>query len=121
VTRLGAIPEMTQFLVEVAPYDLELYTHAKSQSTLESSLQVLKAVVPIFARMSDWNEESIRQVLVDYAGQRNLKAGTVMWPIRVALSGLQNTPGGALEIAAALGKAETIRRIETATAKIQGS
>jgi glutamyl-tRNA synthetase len=121
VTRLGAIPEMTQFLVEVAPYDLELYTHAKSQSTLESSLQVLKAVVPIFARMSVWNEESIRQVLVDYAGQTNLKTGTVMWPIRVGLSGLQNTPGGALEIAATLGKAETIRRIETATAKIQGS
>jgi glutamyl-tRNA synthetase len=118
VTRLGAIPEMIQFLVEVAPYDLELYTHAKSKSTLESSLQVLKAVVPIFARMSDWNEESIRQVLVDYAGQVNLKTGTVMWPIRVALSGLQNTPGGALEIAAALGKAETIRRIETAVAKI---
>jgi glutamyl-tRNA synthetase len=121
VTRLGAIPEMTQFLVEVAPYDLELYTHAKSKSTLESSLQVLKAAVPIFARMSDWNEENIRQMLVDYAGQANLKTGTVMWPIRVALSGLQNTPGGALEIAAVLGKAETIRRVEAATAKIQGS
>jgi glutamyl-tRNA synthetase len=119
VTRLGAIPEMIQFLVEVAPYDLELYTHAKSKSTLESSLQVLKAVVPIFARTSDWYEESIRQVLVDYAGQTNLKTGTVMWPIRVALSGLQNTPGGALEIAAALGKAETLRRIETALAKIE--
>jgi glutamyl-tRNA synthetase len=120
VTRLGAIPEMTQFLVEVAPYDLELYTHAKSKSTLESSLQVLKAAVPIFARMSDWSEESIRQVLVDHAGQANLKTGTVMWPVRVALSGLQNTPGGALEIAAALGKAETIRRIEAAVTKMQG-
>jgi len=118
VTRLGAIPEMIQFLVEVAPYDLELYTHAKSKSTLESSLQVLKAVGPIFAGMSAWNEESIRQVLVDYAGQANLKTGTVMWPVRVALSGLQSTPGGALEIAAALGKPETIRRIETALAKI---
>ena len=120
VTRLGAIPEMIQFLVEVAPYDLELYTHAKSKSTLESSLQVLQAVVPIFAGMSEWNEESIRLVLVDYAVQANLKTGTVMWPIRVALSGLQSTPGGALEIAAALGKPETIRRIETALVKIEG-
>jgi glutamyl-tRNA synthetase len=41
-----------------------------------------------------------------------------MWPVRVALAGLQNTPGGALEIAAALGKSETIRRIETALEKI---
>jgi glutamyl-tRNA synthetase len=119
VTRLGAISEMIHFLVEVGPYDLALYTHEKSKSTLESSLQVLKAVMPIFAGMSEWNEASIRQALVDYAGQANLKTGTVMWPIRVALSGLQNTPGGALEIAAALGKSETIRRIETAVAKIE--
>jgi len=114
VTKLSAIPEMTQFLVEVAPYDAALYEHAKSKSTLESSRMVLKEAFTIFAQTDPWNEETIRQALVDYGARANLKTGTVMWPVRVALSGLQFTPGGAIEIAAVLGRVEVIQRIEKA-------
>ncbi len=49
-----------------------------------------------------------------------MKTGTVMWPVRVALTGLLVTPGGAIEIAAALGLAETLRRIEAAIACLEG-
>jgi glutamyl-tRNA synthetase len=116
VTKLSAIAEMTQFLVEVGSYDTALYEHVKSKSTLESSRLVLKEAVGIFAQIDPWNEETIRQALVDYGARANLKTGTVMWPIRVALSGLQSTPGGAIEIAAVLGRAEVTRRIETVLA-----
>ena len=119
VTKLGDIPAMTAFLVAVPPFDLALFEHIKSKSTLESSLQVLQAVTPVLNDLKDWNEETIRQVLTDYAVRVNLKTGTVMWPVRVALSGLQSTPGGAIEIAAILGKKETARRIETAVSLLQ--
>lgn len=34
-----------------------------------------------------------------------------MWPIRTAVSGKQNTPGGATELMEVLGKEESLRRI----------
>ena len=37
-----------------------------------------------------------------------------MWPIRIALSGLENTPAGATEIASIIGKDETIKRLKDA-------
>ena len=33
-----------------------------------------------------------------------------MWPVRTAVSGKQNTPGGATEIMEVLGKAESVRK-----------
>jgi glutamyl-tRNA synthetase len=116
LTRLTSIPEMTHFLLAVEPYDLVLYEHAKSKSTLESSRLVLKAVLAPLRQAQPWSEDVIRQALLDLAAELNMKTGVVMWPVRVALSGLLVTPGGAIEIAAALGLAETLRRIETAIA-----
>ena len=43
-----------------------------------------------------------------------------MWPIRIALSGLLNTPCGATEILSVLGKDESVKRIEDAIKKING-
>ena len=37
-----------------------------------------------------------------------------MWPIRIALSGLENTPAGATEIASIIRKDETIKRLNDA-------
>jgi glutamyl-tRNA synthetase len=118
VTRLTAIPEMIGFMTAVAPHDAVIYEHPKSKSTLESSRQVLQAVTPLLAELAEWNEESLRQTLVDYGAANNLKTGTVMWPVRIALSGLQFTPGGAIEIAAILGKAETLKRLREGLAKL---
>ena len=39
------------------------------------------------------------------------ETGFVMWPVRTAVSGKQNTPGGATEIMEILGKEESLARI----------
>ncbi len=51
--------------------------------------------------------------LKEFAKTIGFKVGTVMWPIRTALSGQEaSPPGGATELAAMLGgKDETLRRI----------
>ena len=41
-----------------------------------------------------------------------------MWPIRTAISGKQNTPGGATEIMDVLGKEESLTRIRKAIEKL---
>ena len=47
-----------------------------------------------------------------------IKTGTLMWCIRIAVSGMAATPGGATEIMEVIGKEESIQRIKSALAKI---
>ena len=42
-----------------------------------------------------------------------------MWPIRTAVSGKQNTPGGATEIMDVLGKEESLARIRMGIEKLE--
>jgi glutamyl-tRNA synthetase len=118
VTVLGNIPEMVSFFGGLPDYDLALFTFEKNKSTRESSMRVLADVGEMFADLEAWTNERIKAVLLGYGTQAGLKVGTVMWPVRVALSGLQFTPGGAIEIAEILGKDETLRRIKLALERL---
>ena len=57
--------------------------------------------------------------MVDTAKAHELKNGRIMWPIRVALTNKQMTPGGAVEIAHILGKEETLRRVRLAIEQLE--
>ncbi|HPJ76073.1 MAG TPA: glutamate--tRNA ligase, partial [Clostridia bacterium] len=48
-----------------------------------------------------------------------VKNGLVMWPARIAISGLLVTPGGAVEIAEIIGKDETIKRLDKAIKELE--
>lgn len=111
VVRLADIPEMVGFLAQRPDFDLSLFVHEKSKSTLVSSLQVLNEVYPVLEGVSDWSNQVLVDTLKAFAGSHGFKTGTVMWPVRVAITGLQMTPGGATEIAEILGKDETLRRL----------
>ena len=52
------------------------------------------------------------------AYKEGLKNGQVLYPVRIALSGKETTPGGATELAVVLGKEETLNRIKQALAKL---
>ena len=116
--KLTDIPEMVAFFIEVPEYSIDLYTHKKSKSDPESSLEVLKAVQPILENLSVWDNDSLYLALKNFAGEADYKVGTVMWPIRTALSGVPTTPGGATALAEVLGKEETLRRIEAGIKKL---
>jgi glutamyl-tRNA synthetase len=47
-----------------------------------------------------------------------MKNGQILWPLRIAISGKQSTPGGAFEIAYLLGRDETLRRLHAAMEKL---
>ena len=93
--KLSNIPEMVSFFVGVPPYEVEMYRHKKSKSDPETALTVLKAVTPILADLETWDNNSLYLTLKDFAKSQERKVGTVMWPIRTALSGVLTTPGGA--------------------------
>ena len=119
MTRLTKIPAMTRFLLEVPAYEAALFEHSKSKSSLDSSRVILKEVAGLFSNIEGWCEPQIREVLMAYATEKGYITSTVMWPVRVALSGLAMTPGGATEIAAILKQTEALRRIQVAVQKLE--
>jgi glutamyl-tRNA synthetase len=119
--KLTDIPQMVAFFVAVPEYDVSMYHHEKSKCDPVISLAILKAVEPLLAELETWDNDSLFQALKDFGKENGYKTGTVMWPIRTALSGVLATPGGATALAEILGKPETLRRIRAGIDKLEGA
>ncbi|MCR4642574.1 MAG: glutamate--tRNA ligase [Lachnospiraceae bacterium] len=121
-TRIEVFPdieEMVDFFNELPAYDTEMYVHKKMKTTKESSLQVLKELLPLFAAQEDYSNDALYAMLQGFAAEKEYKNGYVLWPVRTALSGKQMTPAGATEIAELLGKEESIKRLEKGIALLE--
>lgn len=112
------IPDLIDFLQEVPEYDKSMYTHKKMKTNEETSLSVLKEVLPVLEAQEDYSNDALYQLLIDFVKEKGYKNGYVMWPIRTAVSGKQMTPGGATELMELLGKEESICRIRKAIEKL---
>ncbi len=106
------IPEQVDFIDELPEYSNELYCHKKMKTNEENSLDALQRVLPVFESMDTWNLESIHEKLFELISEMGVKNGIILWPIRVAVSGKQFTPGGGIDLAEILGKDESIKRIK---------
>ena len=89
------------------------------KTTKESSLEVLKELLPVLEAQDDYSNDALYTVLSGYVAEKGVKTGFVMWPIRTAVSGKQMTPGGATELMEVLGKEESISRIKAAIEKLE--
>ena len=56
--------------------------------------------------MDDFSDEAVHTAMFDLIAKLGVKNGYLLWPLRIALSGKQFTPGGGVEIASILGKEE---------------
>ncbi len=118
VEVLNDITEQTQFLAQMPEYDIALYENAKMKTTPEIAKNTMKLAYDVLAGLSVWDNETLFSSLKEAAAANGFKNGQILYPLRVALSGLQTTPGGATEIAVVLGKSETLNRINIALAKL---
>ena len=103
--------EKIAFLQQMPGYDVSLYIHKKNKSTLESSTAILSRTIECLTSQEDWSEEALLASMTALAGDMGLKLGPLTWPVRIALSGLMATPGGARDILYLLGKEESLRRL----------
>ena len=115
---LPDIKDQIDFFEAVPEYDIAMYTHKKMKTTAETSLAVLKDVLPLMEAQEDYSNDALYAMLSSYVKENGYKNGYVMWPIRTALSGKQMTPGGATELMEVLGKDESIARIKAAIEKL---
>ena len=113
------IPELVDFFEEVPEYDSAMYRHKKMKTTEETSLNLLKEVLPLLEAQDDYSNDALFEALVAFGKEHGYKTGYIMWPIRTALSGKQTTPAGATEILEILGKEESIKRIHAAIENLE--
>ncbi len=106
------IPEMLDFIDELPEYSTDLYTHKKMKTNPENSLDSLGKVLPVLEGIENWTMEEIHEKLFALIAELEVKNGLILWPLRVAVSGKAFTPGGGVELAAILGKEETLKRIK---------
>jgi glutamyl-tRNA synthetase len=112
LNRLDEIPAMLDFFQELPEYDVSLYTNKKNKLTAEGSLDLLEKEYAMLQNLGDWTYDAIHDGLYALTEAEGVKIGKVMWPLRIAAAGKTVTPGGAIEIALILGRAETLRRVE---------
>ena len=111
---LPDIKDQIDFFEAVPEYDSAMYCHKKMKTNEETSLEVLKEILPRLEAWDDYSNDALFGLLKGFAEEKGYKNGYVMWPVRTAVSGKQNTPGGATEIMEVLGKAESVERIKNA-------
>ncbi len=122
-TRIEVLPDIAEhvdFFEEMPEYDVSMYAHKKMKSTPESSLEVLKELLPRLEGQEDYSNDALYETLCGYVKEKGCKNGYVMWPIRTAVSGKQMTPGGATELMEVLGKEESLKRIRQGIGKLKG-
>ncbi|MEK7453204.1 MAG: glutamate--tRNA ligase [Patescibacteria group bacterium] len=83
------------------------------KSNKDDTVEVLKKILDIFdsIKISHFNKEELKNALSNLADEYG--NGSIYWPLRVALSGREASPGP-LEIAEVLGKEITISRVKNA-------
>lgn len=117
INALSELPEKLAFVFKNIPYDAEVLIWKKSDR--ETALERLNLVHALLNNITegDWSIESLENLIRGEIEAKDLGMGDTLWPLRTALSGQQHSPGP-FEIAAVLGKEQTLKRISFAIEKL---
>ncbi|MCL2544519.1 MAG: glutamate--tRNA ligase [Clostridia bacterium] len=113
------LPGMVDFLAKMPAYDVALYTHKKMKTDPQVALAGLKAALPALEGPREWTEAALHEALLAAVAAAGMKNGQVLWPLRVALTGRESSPGGAIEMAYLLGKDQSLTRVRAAMARLK--
>ncbi len=114
IATFGDIKEQVGFVIDRLKMEEDLYTNKKNKTTPEICKEILEGALPLLETVQEWNNDSLFELLKQYATDTERKAGAVMWAVRVAIARQAVTPGGATELMEVFGKEETLSRIKLA-------
>jgi glutamyl-tRNA synthetase len=109
--KLSDIVALTDFLFTLPKYEPELLCwKGVSLEQTRANLRELKNELEK-VNEKNWTKEYLEKNLLAWIKENNHKNGDYLGPLRVALTGLKNSPGP-FEVAAALGRKESLSRVE---------
>ena len=115
-TFLTDFPQQSSFLFEApAQYDLDA---VKPKWNDQKNLFFAEAILQ-FQLIQQWNAEDLEKEFKELAAANKIKPGDVLLPLRVMLVGGKFGPA-VFDIAALIGREQTIHRIEKFAALIKG-
>jgi glutamyl/glutaminyl-tRNA synthetase len=109
--RLSEIGELVRFIfVNKLEYDKNLLVWRKM--SLEEVKNNLELIYRELEKINekDFTKNNLEKVLGNLMKEKNIKTGELLWPLRVALTGLKGSPGP-FEIGEVLGKEKVLGRI----------
>lgn len=117
---MSDIPEQIDFIDEMPEYDLAMYTNKKMKTTAETAKEALEAILPVLEAIpaDGFTRDAVHAALFALIEEKGVKNGFMLWPLRVAVSGKQFTPGGGIELAAVLGKEKAVARVKAAIQRL---
>jgi glutamyl-tRNA synthetase len=116
---LTDLPERVDFLQALPDYSISLYIHKKSKTDLCNSLSSLRDTLPLLTQLTCWDNNALYEALTALAAEKGVKNSVILWPLRVAVSGKESTPGGATELCALLGREETLKRVRDGISRLE--
>ena len=116
---LSQIPPQLDFIDKLSDYDLELFVSKKMKTDCDVALDSLIKIKPVLEAVEEYAVGPIHEAVFKLIETLECKNGIILWPLRIALSGQLVTPGGGIELAAILGKEDSLRRIDTAIEKLK--
>ena len=119
IAKLSDMDDKMAFFLALPEYDKELFLNKKNKiADFDIVTTVLTEAKAVLENVSSFDNDTLFAALMPIAEKLAIKTGTLMWCIRIAVSGLSATPGGATEILEVIGKEESLSRIDAALAKL---
>lgn len=106
-------PDMIGFFYEEPAVSVELLANKKQKVEVEDLPKLLTHIHDILSQTPDaeWNDQSLLERFKKATETHGVKLGQLLWPLRAALTGREFSPG-AVEVATALGRVITMKRVE---------
>lgn len=119
ISKLSELDEKMSFFIELPDYNTDLFLNKKNKITeLSTVMTVLTEAKDVLSATAAFDNDTLFAALSPLTEKLGLKTGTIMWCIRIAVSGMSATPGGATEIMEVIGRDESLARIDRALAKL---
>ncbi|MEK9158982.1 MAG: hypothetical protein AAB673_03185, partial [Patescibacteria group bacterium] len=117
LTKLSDLPGAVAFFFKVPDFSAKILVWRKSDAS--TTLLRLEKILTFYDTWKGkWTKDALEQGTMEMIKKENLDNGTTLWPMRVALSGLEKSPGP-FEIAGVLGQKETLSRLNSAVRKLK--
>jgi len=115
-SRAETIPQLVELAMFYC-FERPLEYTEKAAKILDTDAQKrLGDVHAVLAAAADWNQDAIEAAVKEYATANDLKLGLIAQPLRAALTGTNVSPG-IFEVAAVLGREESLGRITDAATR----
>ena len=113
ITFFHEAPGMLGYFYSDPTPNIDLLANAKQKVTKEDLPRLFDILEDTLSQLPEWSEAAILAAVRARMETENVKLGQLLWPLRALLTGRDYSPG-AVELAAALGRETTMRRLKAA-------